>query len=170
MCIRDSYDGGEGLDPLISAYAITKSNDNRFVMAVNAGSNTVTSMRVNEDFSLEVVDTESTIDVGPNSIAYVPSRRIGVNGIVYVSNITREELLDLGEPGHEGSIVGYLLMDDGSLEPIADSRRELANRPSAIQISPDGDFIVVASINSGASGLGSGNEDEIVSYLSLIHI
>jgi len=40
------FDGGEGLDPLISAYAITKSTDNQFVMAVNAGSNTVTSMRV----------------------------------------------------------------------------------------------------------------------------
>ena len=158
------YDGGEGLDPLISAYAITKSNDNRFVMAVNAGSNTITSMRVNEDFTLTVVDTESTEDIGPNSIAYQPSRRIGVNGIVYVSNITRPAFLDLGEPGHQGSIIGYRLTDNGDLEPIAGSRRELATRPSAIQISPDGDFIVVASINSGAAGLGSGSEDEIVVY------
>ena len=66
------FDGGEGLDPLISAYAITKSLDNRFVLAVNAGSNTVTSMRVNEDFTLDVVDTEATLDIGPNSIAYTP--------------------------------------------------------------------------------------------------
>ena len=79
------FDGGEGLDPLISAYAITKTNDNNFVLAVNAGSNTVTSMSVNADYSLSVLDTESTLDVGPNSIAYVPSRRFGVNGIVYVS-------------------------------------------------------------------------------------
>ena len=125
------YDGGEGLDPLISAYAITKSNDNKFVLAVNAGSNTVTSMRVNPDFSLTVVDTESTEDIGPNSIAYAPSRRLGVNGIVYVSNITRAEFLDLGEPGHQGSVIGYRLLDDGSLAPIEGSRRELANRPSA---------------------------------------
>ena len=62
------FDGGEGLDPLISAYAITKSLDNRFVLAVNAGSNTVTSMIVNADYSLTVADTESTLDVGPNSI------------------------------------------------------------------------------------------------------
>ena len=55
------YDGGECLDPLISAYAITKTLDNRFVLAVNAGSNTVTSLRVNPDFSLSVVDTESTV-------------------------------------------------------------------------------------------------------------
>ena len=158
------FDGGEGLDPLISAYAITKTNDNKFVLAVNAGSNTVTSMRVNPDFSLTVVDTEGTQDVGPNSIAYVPSRRLGVNGIVYVSNITRQEFLALGEPGHQGSIVGYRLLDDGNLEPITGSKRDLANRPSAVQFSPDGDFVVVASINSGASGLGSGSEDELVVY------
>ena len=158
------YDGGEGLDPLISAYALTKTIDNRFVLAVNAGSNTVTSMRVNEDFTLTVVDTESTQDIGPNSIAHAPSTEAGVNGLVYVSNITRPEFLDLGEPGHQGSIIGYRLMDNGSLEPIANSQRDLANRPSAIQFSPNGDWVVVASINSGAAGLSSGNEDEIVLY------
>ena len=158
------FDGGEGLDPLISAYAITKTNDNKYVLAVNAGSNTITSMQVNSDFSLSVVDTESTLDVGPNSIAYVPSRQFGVNGIVYVSNITRDEFLAQGEPAQQGSITGYWLLDDGSLAPIADSRRELANRPSAVQFSPDGDFVVVASINSGSSALASGSEDEIVVY------
>ena len=158
------FDGGEGLDPLISAYAITKTNDNRFVLAVNAGSNTVTSMAVNADYSLTVRDTESTIDVGPNSIAYVPSRRFGVNGMVYVSNITREEFLAQGEPAQQGSITGYWLLDDGTMVPIAGSTRQLANRPSAIQFSPDGDFVVVASINSGSSALASGSEDELVVY------
>ena len=158
------YDGGEGLDPLISAYAITKTVDNRFVLAVNAGSNTVTSMRVNEDFSLTVVDTESTEDVGPNSIAHTPSSEAGVNGLVYVSNISRPDLLALGEPGQQGSIIGYRLMDDGSLEPIANSIRDLGNRPSAVQFSPAGDFVVVASINAGASALTNGNQDEIVVY------
>ena len=158
------FDGGEGLDPLISAYAITKTNDNKFVLAVNAGSNTVTSMAVNEDFSLTAVSTQSTLDVGPNSIAYVPSRRFGINGLVYVSNITREEFLAQGEPAQQGTITGYWLLNDGTLVPIADSRRELANRPSAIQFSPDGDFVVVASINSGSSALASGSEDEIVVY------
>ena len=104
------YDGGEGLDPLISAYAITKTLDNRFVLAVNAGSNTVTSMRVNEDFSLSVVDIESTEDIGPNSVAVSASSEDGVNGVVYVSNITRPDLLDLGEPGHQGSVIGLSLI------------------------------------------------------------
>ena len=158
------FDGGEGLDPLISAYAITKTLDNRFVLAVNAGSSSVTAMQVNPDFSLTVTDTESTVDLGPNSIAFYPSSAPGVSGLVYVSNITRPELLALGEPGQQGSVIGYRLMDNGDLVPIANSLRPLANRPSAVQISPDGNWLVVSSINAGAAGLTNGNQDEIVVY------
>ena len=158
------FDGGEGLDPLISAYALTKTPDNSFVLAVNAGSNSVTAMKVNPDFSLSVTDTESTQDIGPNSIAFQPMDRAGIRGLVYVSNITRAEFLDLGEPGHQGSLIGYWLLDNGDLMPIASSVRNLANRPSAVQFSPDGSFLVAASINAGASGLGSNNQDEIVVY------
>jgi len=99
------YDGGEGLDPLISAYAITKTVDNRF-------GNTITSMRVNPDFSLTVIDTESTGDIGPNSIAHKPSEMADVNGLVYVSNITRPEFLAQGEPAQQGSLIGFRLMDN----------------------------------------------------------
>ena len=121
-------------------------------------------MAVNADFSLTAVDTESTIDVGPNSIAYTPSNLDGVNGLVYVSNITRQEFLAQGEPAQQGSILGFWLLDDGSLQPIPNSIRELGNRPSCVQFSPAGDFVVVASINSGSSVLANGNEDEIVLY------
>ena len=55
-------------------------------------------------------------------------------------------------------------MDDGSLETISGSQRDLNNRPSAVQFSPNGEFLVVTSINSGASGLTNGNEDEVVVY------
>ena len=58
------FDGGEGLDPLISAYALTKTVDNNFVLAVNAGSNSITSLSVQGDFSLSTEDTQSTNGVG----------------------------------------------------------------------------------------------------------
>jgi len=87
-----------------------------------------------------------------------------VNSLVYVSNITREEYLTQGEPAQQGSVEGYWLTAGGELVPIEGSRRELANRPSAVQFSPNGDFLVVASINSGAAGLASGSEDELVVY------
>ena len=122
-------------------------------------------MKVNEDFSLTVTDTESTIDIGPNSIAFKPSSMPGVSGLVYVTNITRAEFLAQGEPAQQGSVVGYRLMDNGDLVPVENSLRHLSNRPSAVQFSPDGDFLVVASINAGASALASGSQDEIVSYI-----
>ena len=121
-------------------------------------------MRVNSDFSLTVTDTESTHDIGPNSIAFHPMTVRGLSGLVYVSNITRPEFLAAGEPGQQGSVIGYLLTDRGDLRPIPNSVRDLANRPSAVQFSPDGRFLVVASINAGASALASGSQDEIVVY------
>ncbi len=158
------YDGGEGLDPLISAYAITKTYDNEFVLAVNAGSNTLTSMAVGEDYSLSVQSTQGTNGIGPNSIAHAKSNNNGVNGLVYVSNITREEFLAAGEPAQQGSLMGFWLLEDGTLAPVDGSWTALANRPSAVQFSPNGDFLVVASINAGAAALESGSQDEIVVY------
>ncbi|MDH7447076.1 beta-propeller fold lactonase family protein [Aquimarina sp. 2201CG14-23] len=159
------FDGGEGLDPLISAYALTKTDDNKNLLAVNAGSNTITSFNIQDDFSLQAAGSpQSTGADGPNSIAYTSSNADGVKGIVYVSNITRAEFLAAGEPAQQGTITGFWLLEDGTLSPIAGSTRNLANRPSAVQFSPDGNWLVVASINAGASGLASGSEDELVVY------
>jgi len=41
------FDGGEGLDPLISAYALINTPDNEYLMAVNAGSGSVSVMSIN---------------------------------------------------------------------------------------------------------------------------
>lgn len=160
------YDGGEGLDPLISAYALTKTDDNENLLAVNAGDNTITSFNINEDFTLEIAGTpQPTGAVGPNSIAVSGSFATdGVKGLVYVSNITREEFLAGGEPVQQGTITGFWLLADGSLAPVAGSERNLGNRPSSVQFSPDGNFLVVTSINSGSAVLASGSEDEIVVY------
>lgn len=149
------FDGGEGLDPLISAYAIINTPDNEYLMAVNAGSDTITVMGINEDMTLEVMDTESTNGTGPNSIAYN-------NGIVYVSNIDSDGAFQ-GEPDQEGSITGYTF-EAGDLTPIENSTRNLPNRPSAIRFSPDGEYIITASINAGSAALASGNNDELIVF------
>ena len=111
------FDGGEGLDPLISAYALTKTEDNQFLLAVNAGSNTISAFSIEENtYGLSLADSEGTNGIGPNSIAHTSALGPdGVNGLVYVSNITREEFADQGEPAHQGSLMGYWLLDDGSL-------------------------------------------------------
>lgn len=150
------FDGGEGLDPLISAYAVTKSDDNRFVFAVNAGSNTVSSFRVNSDFSLTLVAQKPTQGIGPNSVAYY-------NGVIYVSNIDADGVFN-GEPDQEGSIIGFYVNRRGNLAEIPGSLRSLGNRPSALAFSQDGRWLAVSSINSGSSALASGSEDEVVIY------
>lgn len=151
-----AFDGGEGLDPLISAYSVLLSEDRRFLLAVNAGSNTITAFRIRNDFSLRKTDQKSTGGVGPNSIAYS-------KGLVYVSNIDADGFFN-AEPDQEGSLMGYRLSRRGKLTPIRHSTELLGNRPSAIQFSPDGRFLLVASINAGSAGLASGSSDEIVSY------
>ena len=155
------FDGGEGLDPLISAYSLINTPDNRFLLTVNAGSSTVSSFRINRDFSLTFVDEQSTDiagngAIGPNSIAYS-------NGFVYVTNIDADGTM--GEPVQEGSLVGYRLNDNGQFIPLGpNAYRMLENRPSAVRASPDGEFLIISSINAGSSALASGSEDEIVVY------
>ena len=154
------FDGGEGLDPLISAYSLVATPDQRFLLSVNAGSNSVTSFRINNDFSLTLVDVESTDPtatgaIGPNSIAYH-------DGLVYVTNIDADGTM--GEPVQEGSVTGYELTETGQLLPIPGSTRELNNRPSAVRFSPGGDYLLITSINSGSSALESNDQDEIVVY------
>lgn len=159
------FDGGEGLDPLISAYALTKTPDNSSLLAVNAGNSTITAFNINEDYSLTAAgDPQPTGALGPNSIAFLPVEEDGIRGLVYVSNITRPEFLAGGEPEHQGTVTGFWLLEDGSLSAIAGSTRNLGIRPSAVQFSPDGQWLAITSINSGAAALGSGSEDELTVY------
>lgn len=114
------FDGGsDGLDPLIAEDAIV-AVDNRFLLAANPGSNSITSFRINLDLSLSLVGTASTGGVGPVSIAYR-------NGLVYVANADSDGVF-AGPPDQRGNITG-LRFDTGSgqLTPIANSTRELAS-------------------------------------------
>lgn len=154
------FDGGEGLDPLISAYSLINTPDNRFLLSVNAGSSTVSSFRINTDFSLTLIDVESTDAagtgaIGPNSIAYN-------DGLVYVTNIDSDG--SLGEPIQEGNVTGFTLTETGQLFPIPNSTRELNNRPAAVRFSPNGEHLLISSINAGSNQLESFDEDALVVY------
>lgn len=151
-----AFDGGEGLDPLISAYALYMTPNNSHVLAVNAGSNTLSVFVVNPDMSLTLTDTQPTRGTGPNSIAFY-------NGLIYVTNIDGDGVFN-GEPDQEGSLFGFRLLADNTLRAMPQSLRQLDNRPSCVQFTPDGRFLVIASINAGSSALASGSNDEIVVY------
>lgn len=151
-----AFDGGEGLDPLISAYALNITEDHSYVLAVEAGSNSIAALRVEPDFTLTVTSRARTGAVGPNSIAIF-------GDLVYVSNIDADGQFN-GEPDQEGTVRGFRLSPSGDLTVIPQSDRLLGNRPSAVEFSPDGRFLAVTSINSGSSALVSGSQDELVVY------
>lgn len=153
------FDGGEGLDPLISQYSVLLTDDRRFLFAVNVGSSSVSLFQVRDNLSLRLVDVAKVRGVGPNSLAFR-------DGVLYVSTIDADGVFT-AEPDQEGALQAFRLLDVGAtakLLPVKKSRRLLNNRPSSIQFSPDGRFLVVSSINAGSSGLASGSTDEIVVY------
>ncbi len=151
-----AFDGGEGLDPLISAYSLLLTDNRQFVLAVNAGSNTISVLRIDADLGLTLTDQEMVHGVGPNSIAYNDGR-------VYVSSIDADGAFT-GEPDQEGALTAFTLSPAGALERMDNPVRLLNNRPSAIQVSPDGRHLVVASINAGSAALPFDHDDEIVVF------
>ena len=155
-----AFDGGEGLDPRISANSlhVTESlGDDRFLLAVNAGSNTVSSFRIDrDDWSLQLMSkTQIPSCVGPNSIA-------SYGKLVYVTCIDADGEFT-GEPDQEGSVSGFVLKL-GKLLPLARSTRLLNNRPSDVHFSPDGRFLLISAINAGSAALPNEDNEEIVLY------
>src|SRR5215218_3596208 len=129
LSYSDSYaTGGLGLGAgLGSQSAVTLSENGRFLLAVNAGSNSISSFAVAHD-GLELRDVEDSRGIRPTSVAEK-------HGLVYVLNA-----------GVPNSISGFELDGKGELTPIAGSRRPLAaaqTTPSQIAIAPSGDAIVV---------------------------
>ncbi len=145
------FDGGEGLDPLISADSLIVTEGEEFLLTVNAGSDTISSFAINDDFSLTLVSEVDSGGVGPNSLA--------VNdGLVFVTNIDRDGVAlgdadtPRGEPNDEGNVVGFYLSESGELSPTGYSA-DLDNRPADIGFSTDGDRLIVSSITSGSAAL-----------------
>jgi len=156
------FDGNEGLDPLISADSIIVSGGQRYLFAVNAGSDTISSFKINSDFSLTLADTVSSGGVGPNSLAISGSR-------LFVSNIDRDGLA-LGEPGttrgepnDEGNVTGFWVNAQGQMYPIPGSTINLDNRPANLGFSANGLRLIITSITAGSAALPGPNAANSVS-------
>ena len=143
-------------DPLISADSVI-AVDTRFVLAVNAGSNTITAFRINSDFTLTMVGLAPTSGVGPNSIAHY-------QGVVYVTNVDADGTFT-GPPDQSGNVTGFRLdLMTGVLTPIAGSTRALGVRPSDIEFAPDGRHIVISGVNAGSAALAGGSTAQLTSF------
>ncbi len=136
---------GGPIDPLISAHSVLNV-DNRFVLQVNAGSNTVSSFRVNKDFSLTLVSVVPSGGFGPDTIAER-------DGVVYVANVDSDGVYT-GPQDQVGDIDAFELnRETGHLQEIPGSKRQLVGRPSDLAVAPSGRSLVVSIYNAGSSAI-----------------
>src|SRR5262245_58246175 len=107
--------------------AVILSQDNQLLFAVDAGSNEISSFRVDPD--------------GLTLVGHVAS-----GGTLPTSLTTHKKLLYVLNAGGSGNISGFTIGNDGTLSPIPDSTRPLsggATAPGQIGFSPDGNLLVV---------------------------
>ena len=108
--------------------AVTLSGDGQWLVAVDAGSNDITSFAVGADHRLTVADRISSGGIHPISVT------VG-NGLVYTVN-----------DGGTGNIAGFSISATGALSAIAGSSRPLSSGssgPAQIALTPDGGTLVV---------------------------
>lgn len=108
--------------------AVTLSEDGRFLLAVDPGSDEITSFQVRRDGSLRFAD------------------RIGSGGDHPISVTIHNRLVYVVNDGGSGNIAGFRIDHDGDLSAIAGSVEPLstsASAPAEIAFSPNGRFLVV---------------------------
>jgi 6-phosphogluconolactonase (cycloisomerase 2 family) len=115
-------------DPLASQGALIMTNGNRFLIAVNAGSNQISVLKIKKN-DLELVDL------------------VNSGGIRPISLTLHDDLLYVLNEGGTPNITGFDFDQDGTLTPLADSTRPLigggAADPAQVGFSPDGELLVV---------------------------
>jgi len=145
--------GGMGTGAhLGSQGALALSKNNRWLFAVNAGSNSVSSFKVNRDGSLTLADTKKSGGMNPNSLS--------IHGnMLYVLNHGSD------------NIHGFWVSNDGKLTDINGSTKPLSSTgvdAPQISFTPDGNFLIVTEkatnmigtfkiMNNGAAGTGHFN-------------
>jgi 6-phosphogluconolactonase len=115
-------------DPLASQGALIIGPGNRFLFAVNAGSNQISVLKIQKD-ALDVVDVVNSGGVRPISLAL------------------HDDLLYVLNEGGTPNITGFTIEDDGTLTALAGSTQPLiggvAADPAQIGFSHDGELLVV---------------------------
>lgn len=137
-----------GANPLASQDPLILSKDGRFLFAVNAGSESISSFTVNDDFSL----TPASLDMSTvgASGAQNPVSLTIFEDILYVVNTGNyvdengDELDTLPEDRNRtnASVLGFRVGDDGSLSPLAGSELPgVGANAGSIEFSSDGQYL-----------------------------
>ena len=120
--------GGKGAGKALgSEGAVALNKNHTWLLAVNAGSNSISSFSVDEEGDLELKDTKSSEGKFPVSVCIY-------GDLVYVVN------------SDSWDIAGFTLQSDGRLHYITGSHQKLSApgaAPAQIAFSPDGHSVVV---------------------------
>ena len=139
--------GAQIVDPLGSQGSIVLSRDRRFLFLVNAGSNEISSFRVNEN-GLTLVDVVPSGGTFPNSLTEV-------NHKLYVTNSGNP-------PQSSANVVGFHIDSYGHLRPIKDSERPLSSNMAGsrcIVASPNGTKLAISENVTNKISIYKINED-----------
>lgn len=129
----DTHPLANGDDPLISAYAISASQDGKNIVVVNPGNATISLMKRGENNAISTVNTAPATDLFPISVA--------MHGDYVV-------VASVGDSNMKGSI-GLFKILNGRLVSLADNRRDLQARPSTVKFSSGGRFVIVNELVTG---------------------
>jgi len=129
-------------DPLSSQGSLIYDTDHRLVIAVNAGSNTVSVL-------------------GPDDDGHLCLRQVLASGGTFPVSVTvHDDLLYVLNAHETGAITGYRITD-GTFDPIEDSTRSLEltpptgptqtiNTPAQVSFTPDGQQLVITTKGNGS--------------------
>ncbi len=124
----------DGIDPLASKGAVALSRDDRFLFAVNAGSNTISSFIITDSGELVLADVKPSGGAQPNGLDVF-------GDLLYVSNVGN------AANNFASNITGFRINNDGRLTYIAGSTHSLSTinaQPAGVSFTPDGSKIVVS--------------------------
>ncbi|MGG0186223.1 lactonase family protein [Bacillus rhizoplanae] len=128
----------DGVDPLASQGSLTLSRDGRFLLAVNAGSNSISSFIITDSGAPVLVDVKPSGGAQPNSVAVF-------GNLLYVSNVGN------AANNFASNITGFRIDDNGRLTPIPGSSHSLSTfnaQPAQVLFTPDGSKILVSELTS----------------------
>ena len=131
-------------DPLASQGSLIISHGNRFLIAVNAGSNQISVLKIKKN-ELQLVDVVNSGGIRPISLALHEDLLYVLNegGIGHLGTVIRPALGVLAPP----NITGFTVEEDGTLTPLPGSTQPLiggvAADPAQIGFSHDGELLVV---------------------------
>ena len=138
------------IGPDDSSQEVVATPDGRFLFAVNQGSNSVSSFRIDRDGTLHLIGTFDSGGVQPDSIGIAGNK-------LYVSNRGDSAV---GHPGTVApNITGFRIRGDGMLAPIPDSTVTFPvdTSPSQNLISPNGRLLFADIFAVPGSTAAQGN-------------